>query len=42
MHEDKFYEQHLLVLGQLLYPNNMTARKLNDHSDILTKHHPLQ
>lgn len=42
MREDKFYGLRLLVLGQLLYLNNMTAQKLNDHFDILTKHHLLQ
>lgn len=42
MHEDKFYGPHLLVLDQLLYLNNMTVQKLNDHFDILTKHLLLQ
>lgn len=42
MHEDKFYEQHLPVLDQLLDPSSMIAQKLNDHSGILTKHHLLQ
>lgn len=42
MHEDKFYVQHLLVHAQPLYLSNKIAQKLNDHSDISTKHLLLQ